>query len=1076
MCGTLGGNGVEKSITRILEAGAAAWPDRTLFSFYDGRGDLRQSYTYQGFLDRSCLIAAHLVDRGLSPGEVALLVYPPGIEMAAAFFACARIGVIPAPAPTPSRGRAGWTRLAHIAQQAGAKYALTSEGVARLEEPGADPARSSILPAELHAVRWIDTDGFQSEAGRPPERSSQILFLQYTSGSVSTPRGVMVTHDNVIHNAGVAVDHDHPIGVTWLPHFHDMGLLGYFLFSLIRGGEAHCFAPHDFLRRPSLWFELISRRQATITSAPNAAYEYCLREDKVADRELDGVDLSSLRTMMNCAEPVRATTFERFRRRYAPYGLRASAYVASYGLAEHTLCVTTGGRRITNAERRAGEDTPLRHVSCGKPPTEVDLQIVNPKTLRPVADGAVGEIWIDSPSKAAGYWRQPEASAGRFQASMSGESGRRHYLRTGDLGFLHDGELFVSGRISDMVVLNGRNVFPDDIEAVLEERFPKHLTGRVAVLGVQQPAGTPERLVILVEAPAGTVDLMQLIHVVQEACDVPVSAVARVSRSSIVRTSSGKIARQHCRTKWEDGSLEVLETAVADDPAEHFAGNLDKLLSALAARAAAFGDPDATLDRLGLDSIALVDLSMALEEVIASEGLTSPALTERVSDLSLLQALRVSDLCTGLSALRSGKADGAMFLPMLESAGDAVRRSEQQSIRADSAMALPEPNHGSDRGSGALLTGATGFLGAYMLKALVELTDEPITVLIRCRDRAHGLARLTRALLETDMPTAAVSRSLATRITLVPGDLTQPHFGLADDDWQLLANNVGRVYHAGAEVDYVKSYALLRPANVLATREVIALAAAGCRKELHHISTTFVHGWSTAPLLYEQSHGGELDDIDFGYAQSKYVAEQLVRRAGEMGMEAMIYRPALVTASATGRFVARDIVARVLGYMLRHGLAIDLPNQVSFVPVDVCARNLVGISRGPSQTASSLHMTADHYYTLGDVCQAITDRFGYSFDGVGLREFVAHAHAHCTPDDALYPLLSFLDRNTSRILRMGHKRYVSTGYQAARAVADGAVAHPSLEATVEPIIAFLIREGLAPRPPRSHAPPAVAAE
>jgi thioester reductase-like protein len=1048
------------TVTRILEAGAAAWPDRGLFSFYDSRGDLRHAYTYGAFLERSRLVAAHLHDKGLSPGQVALLVYPPGIEMAAAFFACARIGAIPAPAPTPSRGRAGWTRLAHIAQQTGAAYALTTTEIAA-NASEIDATRA----AALSEISLIATDSFRGEAGEPPEHPSDILFLQYTSGSVSAPRGVAVSHANVIHNAGVAVDHDHPIGVTWLPHFHDMGLLGYFMFSMVRGGEAHCFAPHDFLRRPLLWFEMISRHRATITSAPNAAYEYCLRDNKISDADLEGVDLGSLRTMMNCAEPVRATTFERFRRRYARHGLRTSAYVASYGLAEHTLCVTTGGRRIAMATRGARRDAPLRYVSCGKPAADIDLRIVAPETQCPVADGAVGEIWIDSASKAMGYWRQPEASLERFQASVRGEVDGRRYLRTGDLGFLRRGELFVCGRISDMIVLNGRNVFPDDIEAVLEERFPKALAGHVVAFGVPQTASAPERLVILVEAPAGVVDLKHLIHVVQEACDAPVSAVARVTRGSIIRTSSGKIARQHCRAKWENGSLEVLETAASNEGDEHFADGLDGLVDALASRAAAFGDANATLDQLGLDSIALVDLSIALEAAVASEGLASPALIERVADLSLLQALRVPDLKLALSALRSGAADSATFLPILDRVAEAVRQGEQESMRADSAMPLPEPIPTSHRGTRAFLTGPTGFLGAHLLKVLIEQTDDPITVLVRCRDRAHGLRRLTEALLDTDMPAQAASRAIEERITLLAGDLTLPHLGLADEDWQALAANIGRIYHAGADVDYVKSYALLRPANVIATREIIALATMGCRKELHHVSTTFVHGWSTEPRLYERSNGGALNDIDFGYAQSKYVAEQLVRRASGMGLDATIYRPALVTASSTGRFVARDIVARVLGYMLRYGLTIDLPNQVSFLPVDVCANNIVAISRDPRRAATAFHMTADDYYTIGDVCRTIANLFGYRFDEVSLPGFVAHAHAYCAPDDPLYPLLSFLDRNTGRILRMGHKRYISTEYQAARRLAASSVAHPNLRATVEPIVAFLRREGLVPQPP-----------
>ena len=278
-------------------------------------------------------------------------------------------------------------------------------------------------------------------------------------------------------------------------------------------------------------------------------------------------------------------------------------------------------------------------------------------------------------------------------------------------------------------------------------------------------------------------------------------------------------------------------------------------------------------------------------------------------------------------------------------------------------------------------------------------------------------------------------------------------------DWRVLADGANRIYHCGAEVDYVKSYNLLRAANVLATREVIALASEGCRKSLHYISTTFVFGWSVKPSLFESDDNSDMENLDFGYAQSKWVAEQLVLRAQRSGIPVVIYRPSLVTASAGGRFVRRDITSRVLGYMIRHGLTVDAPNQVSFLPVDVCARNIVVLSRS-DEPAPVFHMTADDYHTMTDICAVISQRFGYSFVAVSLEDFVADAHAHCQPDDDLYPLLSFYDRNTKHILRMGDKRYDNSVYRRARDSEALALSHPTLEATVDPIVSFLQREGL----------------
>ena len=1056
---------MQSSVAGVLAEGAAAHPERTLFSFSGGDGRQREHYTYGSFLLRVNEVAGALKEMGVGAGEPALLVYPPGLEMAVAFFACIWIGAVPVPAPPPSkaRSRSSWSRLAHIARHAGARFGLApADLVRRAGDAGEDSA------AELSALKWIATDAIiGGRSGILVPRPSDILFIQYTSGSTSAPRGVAVTNANVLHNAGLSVDHLQPIGVSWLPHFHDMGLLGYFLHSLVRDGEAHCFSPVDFLRRPVLWLEMISRVRATITSAPNAAYEYCLREDKVAEADLDGIDLSSLRMMANCAEPVRPGTFERFLERFSRHGLRAGSYVAGYGLAEHTLCVTFGGRRRLDvgAPDGASKEGPHQLVSCGRPAPDVDVKIVDIQSRRPVAEGVIGEIWVDSPSKAAGYWRAPELTREHFEARLADDPGSHAYLRTGDLGLMSEGELYVCGRLRDMLVLNGRNVFPADIEALIEEQFTKSLAGRVVAFGIPDPDAGTERLVILVEAGADAPSLEAIRLAVEHGSGVPVGTIARVARGTIIRTSSGKIARAQCSENWRKGLVDAIESLSVDTGGS--ATDAAGLIAALVARAEALGDADATLEQLGLDSIALVNFSLALEGLLEEEGLASPELLERAADLSLLQAVRVSELAAAHAMLRSGTVGAEAIVSLLNEVGGYVRGEEHARMRADSELPLPAiaSSPSAVRGDGIFLTGATGFLGSHLLRSLLELTGEPVTVLVRGNSQLHCAARIRDALLETDMPADAVRRALHSCITVVAGDLSQPLLGLAKGDFEALTRSVSRIYHCGAEVDYVKSYNLLRATNVEATRDIIALASQGRRKSLHYLSTTFVFGWSVKPLLLEDERNAKMENLDFGYAQSKWVAEQLVLRAADAGLETVVYRPSLVTASASARFVRRDIVARVLGYMIRHGLTVDATNQISFLPVDVCTRNIVALSMSGSAPLV-VHMTSDEYHNMGDVCRAVEERYGYPFRETGLAAFVAHAHAHCTPEDELYPLLSFLDRNTPRILRMGRKRYDSSAYRAARDLAPLSLPHPDLARTVDPIVRFLQNEGLVPASPR----------
>ena len=1039
----------------ILEKRASAHPEKLLFAFHDVNGAERERFTYASFLGRARFIANALRQAGIGCAEPVLLVYPPGLEMAAAFFASAMVGAIPVPAPPPSQSwqPASWIRLLHIASSAGAARVLSTTAFSR-QVAGASASGGDL--GKLQNLEWISTDAMAGQLSALQYSTSKILFIQYTSGSTSAPRGVAVTHANAIHNGRLSLPKDPQIGVSWLPHFHDMGLLGYFVFCIVNGGTSHLFAPIDFLRRPALWFELISRTGATMTTAPNSAYEYCLREDKLPEAQLAGIDLSTLRSMVNCAEPVRAATFERFYSRFSRFGLPRRALVAGYGLAEHTLCVTTGGFRTI--ERLLPGTALQRFVSCGTPATDVDVKVVDPDTLRPLREREIGEIWTDSPSKAAGYWRMPVESRLHFEAHITEGDKEKSYLRTGDLGFFDKGELFVCGRLRDMLIIDGRNVFPADIEAAIEQRFPKQLAGRVAAFGAGGNRRGTEELVLLVEAGPNVADLATLRLLVQQSCAVAADSIVRVPRGTIIRTSSGKIARRLCRQKWEAGEISVLETLRTGNP------GLEDMVARLASDADALGGRDTTLGSLGLDSIALVNLSLALEQLLEEAGLATAERMEQAADMSLIQSLRVCDLESAFAAFRASAEGSAAVVAMFDSMAAKLQQEERSLMRADTEVSLPLLETSGHHGPDVLLTGATGFLGSFLLKSLLKAVEGRIIVVARSSKTASATQRVRQSLLNADCPPEAVDEAMRSRIEILEGDLRQPRLGLDTSAWEDISNRVGRIYHCGAEVDYVKSYAMLRTANVLATRDILELAATGCPKSLHYISTTFVFGWSAKLRLLETDSNPEMDRLDFGYAQSKWVAEQLVQRARLAGFPVTVHRPSLVTASLGGRFVRRDIAARALGYMIRHGITVDTKNQISFVPVDVCAHNIVALSFSKNEVPPVLHITSDGYHNAADICETITRSHGYRFRQLSLPDFVAHAHTHCGPEDDLFPLLSFFDRNTKRILAMGAKRYDSTSYRKARDDEPLARQHPSDAATVSAIVTFLAREGLVPEP------------
>src|SRR5271169_5366384 len=331
------------SILGHLDRLADEHPDKLLYSYLDVNGDPLESYTYASFLHRVEALAGHLWQEGrFAPGDRILLAYPPGLEMICAFFGCVRAGLIPVPVyPPSSRGfQSALYKMIHIAKDCQATGILTSKdyhaslktNLARsgVSESGVDVDYISGLP-------WIVTEDFMDMISDEPFiDTSKILFLQYTSGSTMEPKGVMVTHENILHTCPLVIDHPDPVVVSWLPQYHDMGLIGCYLYPALRGGTTYGFASMDFIQRPVLWFDTITTYRATATAAPNFAYDYCLRAGRLPKASLEDCDLSSLRVLMVAAEPVKADTYVRFLEAFQPYGLKSESFYVAYGLAENT--------------------------------------------------------------------------------------------------------------------------------------------------------------------------------------------------------------------------------------------------------------------------------------------------------------------------------------------------------------------------------------------------------------------------------------------------------------------------------------------------------------------------------------------------------------------------------------------------------------------------------------------------------------------------------------------------------------------------------------------------------------------
>jgi acyl-CoA synthetase (AMP-forming)/AMP-acid ligase II len=574
----------------ILQYRSVEQPTQTVYTFLiDGEKEA-VSLTYQELEQQAKKIAIYLQSNA-STQERVLLLYPPGLEYISAFFGCLMAGAIAIPAypPRPNRSLA---RLQSIIQDAEATIALTTHSIlANLE-------RKLPHAPELKDLRWLATDNLPQnliDHWQLPHTSPDALaLLQYTSGSTAEPKGVKISHRNLLHNLEAiyrCFQHNHNSrGVIWLPPYHDMGLIGGILQPLYGGFPVTLMSPLMFLQNPLRWLQAISSTKATTSGGPNFAYDLCVRKFK-PEPSLN-LDLSSWDLAFNGAEPINYETMEKFAATFAPYGFRSSAFYPCYGMAEATLIVSGGNKKngvITKTVQanaleqnqvitaEVAQKNARVLVGCGQSLPDQQIIIVNPETLIQCQPTEVGEIWLAGTSVASGYWNQPEITEHTFNAYLA-DTQAGPFLRTGDLGFIENGELFVTGRLKDIIIINGRNHYPQDIEQTVE-----------ASNSIIRPRGTAsfsveiegeERLIVLAEIERRYWDLnrtskldseevqksinevKELVQVIRREVyknhDLQPYKILLLKPSSLPKTSSGKIQRHACRADFLAGNLEVL--------------------------------------------------------------------------------------------------------------------------------------------------------------------------------------------------------------------------------------------------------------------------------------------------------------------------------------------------------------------------------------------------------------------------------------------------------------------------------------------------------------------------------------
>jgi acyl-CoA synthetase (AMP-forming)/AMP-acid ligase II len=538
--------------------------------------DVRSQWDYADLHREVAKVSAHL-RKMRSAGKRALLVYPQGVEFLAAFLACLSCNVVAIPVPAPETWNLLRTmpRLRAVAEDADAAFVLTTRKIFNMA------SASGAALWDFEGTPWVVTDELgegDGDLGADAIDPAAPAYFQYTSGSTSSPSGVVITHENLMHHLGAlhrSCGYGGGVTVTWMPHFHDYGLVQGLMQPLFSGDPCYFMSPLTFLKRPMHWLGAISKYAGTHSQAPNFAYEHCLR--RISAEERASLNLSNWKAAGNAAEPINPDVLEKFIETFEPCGFRRTAAAPAYGLAEATLLVSStklnAGPRILEIDADAvfdGRVAPVaaggsgrKVVSCGELVGDTKVAIVNPERLTRCKADEIGEIWVSDPAVAKGYWNQPARSEEIFGARLK-DTGEGPWLRTGDLGFLQNGELFIAGRLKDMIIIRGANFAPQDIEWVSQKSHPAIESAETAAFPLTIEG--EERLGIVQELNRkdhpSNVDFQDVAAKIREQVslefDVRAHAVALVRRGTIPKTSSGKIQRRACRAALVAGDMETL--------------------------------------------------------------------------------------------------------------------------------------------------------------------------------------------------------------------------------------------------------------------------------------------------------------------------------------------------------------------------------------------------------------------------------------------------------------------------------------------------------------------------------------
>lgn len=943
------------NLVEILHRRALQSPHKIIYTFLEDGESQEKRITYKELDDKAQAIA-HQLKKLTQPGERAILLYLPGLDYITALFGCLYAGVIAVPTYPPFN-KIFTDKLQAIITNSEPTLILSTQKLSKkIHWLGYIKwaARFSLKIKQLTAwdfdrIKWQTTDNIkmvpEGSWQSPLIKLSDIAYLQYTSGSTADPKGVMISHGNLMANLReirqfFPPGHSHR-GVSWLPPYHDMGLVGGIFTPLHYDFPAILMSPMHFLKKPLRWLHAISKYHATISAAPDFSYALCVK--KITAAEKVQLNLNSLRITYNGAESLRPETYHQFLATFKDCGFRETAMCPAYGLAEGTLIVSINSPHSTpttlylnrtefhkdNIVIQTSEENAVGLVCCGKPVT--GTHIVNPDTHDDLPENKIGEIWISGNSVSPGYWNNPKSNSELFDVKINSYQ-QQHFCRTGDLGFIHQGNLYVSGRIKDLIILRGMKYHPQDIEYSVAQSHPHIRPGCVAAFSIQ--GERQECLVILVEIipktpPEKYADIYQaILQTTLKNHGLAIHKIALLPPKSILKTGTGKIQRQANKLALKRHALALIDLWEKPEIDKSRPSNLTKnnrldiyqiVKQLVAAKTGLINiDDDSDLRDIGINSLILMELQNELYQKFPNVG--------NVNNEDFFSHLTIKKLSEWI----------------WQQSTTTVQPSQHDHVASLSAKNQPVRMHFPI--NRIFLTGASGVLGGHLLKTLLKESALHIYCLVRGSSPEERWAKLQSILVCYDEPN--LLSQFKDRVTIIPGDIIENKLGLSSEAWQNLTQNIDCVLHAAGNVALHESYEKLEKVNVVGARNVVDFSLNTPNKYLIHISTYAIMG---DRLLQNVSAFTE-NDFQLGqgfsglnYAKSKFNAELLVREAKNQGLNWIIIRPGNIFGEATtGSYPfsinVSGIFYDILKTVITTKIAMNTPLYFDITPVDYISK------------------------------------------------------------------------------------------------------------------------------------------